>query len=312
MNYVVDILVAILLMFIILYALKQRTSKYVLVFLTFFLPLVIIFFTGDFVYINLLKIDGFVNGMKDVFAGKYFLSGYLLTEIILYFILVILLKIIFSFFKKTSLIADEKKAEKKRLYVNLVLALVLGYFSSCVFVACLYPIGLTNDNTVLEVVYQNSVLVDLNETNQLNENLQIYESVVEVMDRLGIEEDDPNLLTQIEAYASSQGPHLRGRVQLFLQAVDPTDPSPLHTFVDQRIIKPYQKILIKKQVVREALSKKILEDDKLVTIVVDNWTTQLQLDINNLSVIDTSKLEQALEKLALTKNATEKIKSSWQ
>ena len=52
MNYVVDILVVIFLLFIVLYALKQRTSKYMVVFITYFLPMVVVFLLGSPLYLN--------------------------------------------------------------------------------------------------------------------------------------------------------------------------------------------------------------------------------------------------------------------
>lgn len=311
MNYVVDILVLILLLFIILYALKQRTSKYLAVFIIYFLPVVIVFFAASPLYLSLMGSDAFLSSVKNLFASSYLLSGYLMVEIILYILLVILLKIIFSFFKKTSLIADVHSAQKKRLYVNLVLAIVLGYFTACVFVACLHPLGFTNENTVVKEIYKNSILIDLNETNQLNQNIQVYETIVEIVEKLALDVDDPTFLTQVEEYAKGAGRRLQGRVKLFLNATDPTSGNPLQKFVDEKIIKPYEQIIFKKQVIRNALSEKIIEDDYFSEIMVENWVQQYQIDLSNLSELALSKLNQALQKLQLTKEASEKLELYW-
>ena len=213
MNYVVDILVVIFLLFIVLYALKQRTSKYLVVFITYFLPMVVVFLLEP-LYLNWISKSSVSSKFQDIFASSYYLSGYITTEIIFYIILVIVLKFTVYLFKKTSLIADVTKAKKKKIYVNLILALILGYFYAAVLVGALYPLGLTSENTLLENIYQNTILIDLNETNQLNQYIQVYESIVEIKEILALDEDDPNFIKIVSEYAKDR-PRLQRRVQVF-------------------------------------------------------------------------------------------------
>lgn len=311
MNYVVDILVVIFLLFIVLYALKQRTSKYLVVFITYFLPMVVVFLLGSPLYLNWISKSSVSSKFQDIFASSYYLSGYITTEIIFYIILVIVLKFTVYLFKKTSLIADVTKAKKKKIYVNLILALILGYFYAAVLVGALYQLGLTSENTLLENIYQNTILIDLNETNQLNQYIQVYESIVEIKEILALDEDDPNFIKIVSEYAKDQGPRLQRRVQVFLEACEGSSGSPLNYFVEQKIIKPYSKFIVKKQVVRNVISERVIEDDLFSEIIFKNWVQKYQIDLRNISDNDQSNLDSALQKLKLTKEAAEKLGAYW-